>query len=100
MSDEVVQVDGLTKRFGDVVAVDQLSFNAHQGEIVGLVGPDGAGKTTALRIMAGVMPADGGAVMAAGQDVLRQPEAVKSRISYMPQQFGLYEDLTLSLIHI
>ncbi len=96
MSDEIVQVDGLTKRFGDVVAVDQLSFNAHQGEIVGLVGPDGAGKTTALRILAGVMPADGGTVMAAGQDVLRQPEAVKSRISYMPQQFGLYEDLTVA----
>ena len=96
MSDEIVQVDGLTKRFGEVVAVNSLSFNARKGEILGLVGPDGAGKTTALRILAGVLPADAGAVLITGQDVLRQPEVIKSRISYMPQQFGLYEDLTVA----
>ncbi len=96
MSDEIVEVSGLTKRFADVVAVDNLSFNARKGEILGLVGPDGAGKTTTLRILAGVLSADAGAALVAGQDVIRQPEVVKSRISYMPQQFGLYEDLTVS----
>ena len=96
MSDEIVQVSGLTKRFGDVVAVDNLSFNARKGEILGLVGPDGAGKTTALRILAGVLSADAGAVLVAGQDVRLRPEAAKSRVSYMPQQFGLYEDLTVT----
>jgi ABC-2 type transport system ATP-binding protein len=96
MSDEIVQVSALTKRFERVVAVDNLSFTAQKGEILGLVGPDGAGKTTTLRILTGVLPADGGTVLLAGQDVLREPEAVKSRISYMPQQFGLYEDLTVA----
>jgi len=96
MSDEIVQVSRLTKRFAGVAALDNLSFNVRKGEILGLVGPDSSGKTTALRILAGILPADAGAVFVAGQDVLRQPEAVKSRISYMPQHFGLYEDLTVA----
>lgn len=96
MSDEIVRVDGLTKRFGDVVAVENLSFNAQKGEILGLVGPDGSGKTTTLRILAGVLPADAGAVSIAGQDVVSDPETAKNRVSYMPQQFGLYEDLTVA----
>jgi ABC-2 type transport system ATP-binding protein len=96
MSDEIVAISGLTKRFAGVVAVDSLSFTARKGEILGLVGPDGAGKTTTLRILAGILPADTGSALVAGQDVLREPEAVKSRISYMPQQFGLYEDLTVT----
>ena len=96
MSDEIVQVSGLTKRFGGVIAVDHMSFNGRKGEILGLVGPDGAGKTTTLRILAGVLPADAGEVLIAGKDVLHEPEAVKSQISYMPQQFGLYEDLTVA----
>jgi ABC-2 type transport system ATP-binding protein len=96
VSDEIVQVSTLTKRFAEVVAVDNLSFDARKGEILGLVGPDGAGKTTTLRILAGVLSADAGVALVAGQDVIRQPEVVKSRISYMPQQFGLYEDLTVA----
>ncbi len=96
MSDEVIRVSGLTKRFDGITAVDRLSFEAQKGEILGLVGPDGAGKTTTLRILAGIMPADTGSVLVAGQDVRRDPETVKSRISYMPQQFGLYEDLTVN----
>jgi len=95
MNQTMVQVDGLAKRFGAVIAVQSLSFNAREGEIVGLVGPDGAGKTTTLRILSGVLPADAGMVRVAGEDVVRDPEAVKSRISYMPQHFGLYEDLTV-----
>ncbi|HYB90162.1 MAG TPA: ABC transporter ATP-binding protein [Candidatus Binataceae bacterium] len=96
MSDEIVLVSGLTKRFDKVSAVDNLSFTAQKGEILGLVGPDGAGKTTTLRILAGVLAADGGSALLAGQDVLADPESVKSRISYMPQHFGLYEDLTVA----
>ena len=96
MSDEIVQVSRLTKRFAGVAALDNLSFNVRKGEILGLVGPDSSGKTTALRILAGILPADAGAVFVAGKDVLHQPEAVKSRISYMPQHFGLYEDLTVA----
>lgn len=91
----MVQVDGLAKRFGAVIAAQDLSFNVQRGEILGLVGPDGAGKTTTLRILSGVLGADAGTVLVAGEDVLRDPEAVKSRISYMPQHFGLYEDLTV-----
>jgi ABC-2 type transport system ATP-binding protein len=90
-----IEVAGLKKEFPGVVAVNDLSFEVRAGEIFGLVGPDGAGKTTTLRILAGVMPASGGAVRVAGCDVLRHPEAVKSHISYMPQRFGLYEDLTV-----
>ncbi len=76
-------------------AVDNLTFEVHAGEIFGLVGPDGAGKTTTLRMLAGVMPLDQGAAMVAGCDVGRDPEGAKRHLSYMPQRFGLYEDLTV-----
>ena len=95
MSDDAIIVEGLTKRFGSITAVDALSFRVHAGELFGLVGPDGAGKTTTLRILAGVMSPDAGAAHVAGFDVARQPERVKRHISYMPQRFGLYEDLTV-----
>lgn len=95
MTDTIVEVGGLSKRFGGVPAVDRLSFAAQRGEILGLVGPDGAGKTTTLRVLAGILVADAGAVRVAGSDVVRDPEAGKSRVSYMPQQFGLYDDLTV-----
>ena len=91
----VIQVDGLTKRFAAVTAADHLSFRVGRGEIFGLVGPDGAGKTTTVRMLAGVLTPDEGSAIVAGCDVLTQAEAVKGRISYMPQRFGLYEDLTV-----
>jgi ABC-2 type transport system ATP-binding protein len=86
---------GLTKSFADVRAVDHLSFDVHAGEIFGLVGPDGAGKTTTLRMLAGIMPPDEGAASVAGFDVVHDSEKVKRHLSYMPQRFGLYEDLTV-----
>jgi ABC-2 type transport system ATP-binding protein len=86
---------GLTKSFPGVTAVDHLSFEVHPGEIFGLVGPDGAGKTTTLRMLAGVMPPDEGNATLAGADVVRDPEAAKHQLSYMPQRFGLYDDLTV-----
>ncbi|MGH7814364.1 MAG: ABC transporter ATP-binding protein [Candidatus Binataceae bacterium] len=90
-----IQAIELCKRFGDLTAVERLSFTVEPGEIFGLVGPDGAGKTTTMRMLAGVMTPDAGSAMVAGCDAIRDPEAVKHRISYMPQRFGLYEDLTV-----
>jgi len=90
-----ITVDGLTKRFGDVTAVDRLHFTVTAGEIFCLVGPDGAGKTTTMRMLAGVMAPDAGSATVAGSDVVRDPEGVKNLISYMPQRFGLYEELTV-----
>jgi ABC-2 type transport system ATP-binding protein len=87
--------EGLTKSFADVRAVDHLSFEVHAGEIFGLVGPDGAGKTTTLRMLAGIMPPDEGTASVAGFDVVHDPENAKRHLSYMPQRFGLYEDLTV-----
>lgn len=91
-----ITVQELHKEFPGIVAVDHLSFSVQQGEIFGLVGPDGAGKTTTMRMLAGVMAADSGAIEVAGCDVVRAPEAAKHLLSYMPQRFGLYEELTVA----
>ncbi|MDT8069185.1 MAG: ABC transporter ATP-binding protein [Terriglobia bacterium] len=90
-----ILVAGLTKSFPGVRAVDHLNFDVEPGEIFGLVGPDGAGKTTTLRMLAGVMPPDEGKATVAGCDVVRDPEGAKHHLSYMPQRFGLYEDLNV-----
>jgi len=90
-----VEVRGLVKRFPGVRAIDGLDFSVASGEIFGLVGPDGAGKTTCMRILAGVLSAESGSVTVAGCDVRSDAESVKHFISYMPQRFGLYEDLTV-----
>jgi ABC-2 type transport system ATP-binding protein len=90
-----IVAQSLTKSFPGVRAVDALSFNVRGGEIFGLVGPDGAGKTTTLRMLAGIMPPDNGNATVAGFDVVRNPERAKHALSYMPQRFGLYEDLTV-----
>jgi ABC-2 type transport system ATP-binding protein len=98
MSDNLqlaIDAQGLTKSFAGVCAVDALSFDVRPGEIFGLVGPDGAGKTTTLRMLAGILPPDAGRAMVAGCDVVREPEQAKHFLSYMPQRFGLYEDLTV-----
>ena len=90
-----ITATGLTKSFPGVRAVDHLSFDVKVGEIFGLVGPDGAGKTTTLRMLAGVMPPDEGGAVVAGFNVVGDPEGAKHHLSYMPQRFGLYEDLTV-----
>jgi ABC-2 type transport system ATP-binding protein len=94
-SPPAIIVSALCKQFGELCAVDQLTFDVHPGEIFGLVGPDGAGKTTTLRMLAGVLAADSGSAMVAGYDVVRDPEGAKHHLSYMSQRFGLYEDLTV-----
>jgi ABC-2 type transport system ATP-binding protein len=88
-------VHELTMEFPGVVAVDHLSFDVKRREIFGLVGPDGAGKTTTLRMLAGVLTPTSGSAAVAGFDIVRESEAVKNHISYMSQRFGLYEDLTV-----
>jgi ABC-2 type transport system ATP-binding protein len=91
----MIRVEGLTKRFGELTAVDRLSFTVERGELFGLVGPDGAGKTTTLRMLAGVLrPTEGDAELG-GVQVVADPEGVKHRIAYMSQRFGLYTDLTV-----
>ncbi|WP_025916538.1 ABC transporter ATP-binding protein [Herminiimonas sp. CN] len=91
----MIEVSELEKRFGALTAVGGLSFAVQQGEIFGLVGPDGAGKTTTMRMLASVMRPDAGSITIDGIDVLALPELAKRHVSYMPQRFGLYEDLTV-----
>ncbi|MGO9640273.1 MAG: ATP-binding cassette domain-containing protein [Candidatus Acidiferrales bacterium] len=90
-----IEMIGLTKSFGTVNAVVSLTFDVRAGEIFGLVGPDGAGKTTTMRMLAGVLSPDAGKANVAGFDIARDPEGAKHHLSYMPQRFGLYEDLTV-----
>ena len=91
-----IDVRGLRKTFGELIAVDSLDLTVPPGEIFGLVGPDGAGKTTTMRMLCGILDPDAGEAQVAGADVRRQPEAVKRRIGYMSQRFSLYGDLTVA----
>jgi ABC-2 type transport system ATP-binding protein len=88
-------IDALTRRFAAVTAVDALTLSVGAGEMFGIVGPDGAGKTTTLRMLAGVLPPTSGDALVLGHSVAAQPERVKQDIAYMSQRFGLYEDLTV-----
>jgi len=91
----IIQARDLTRRFGPLTAVDHLNLEVAPGEIFGLVGPDGAGKTTTLRLLCGLIdPAEGQSVVT-GHDATRQPEKVKDNIGYMAQRFGLYPDLSV-----
>jgi len=91
----IIQTRDLTRRFGELVAVDRLNLEITRGEIFGLVGPDGAGKTTTLRLLCGLLDPTEGQAQVAGHDVTREAEAVKDQIGYMAQRFGLYGDLTV-----
>ena len=92
---DVVELRELGKRFGKVDAVHQVSFTIRAGEIFGILGPNGSGKTTTIRMLCGLMRPSQGTALVAGADVNREPERVKSRIGYMSQAFGLYRDLTV-----
>jgi ABC-2 type transport system ATP-binding protein len=93
--DAIIETRDLTRRFGEITAVDRLNLSIARGEIFGLVGPDGAGKTTTLRMLCGLADPSGGTARVAGHDVAREPQAVKDQIGYMAQRFGLYQDLTV-----
>jgi ABC-2 type transport system ATP-binding protein len=93
MEDNVIVVENLTKKFGDFTAVDSISFEVSQGEIFGFLGANGAGKTTAMRMLCGLSKPTQGKGTVAGFDITRQSEKVKKNIGYMSQKFSLYEEL-------
>jgi len=96
MGASIIRAENLTRAFGALTAVDHLNLDVTQGEIFSLVGPDGAGKTTTMRLLCGLMHATEGRAIVAGQDVAKNVDAVKDQIGYMAQRFGLYTDLTVA----
>jgi ABC-2 type transport system ATP-binding protein len=90
-----IEIKNLVKRYGGVSAVEGLSLNVAEGEMVGLIGPDGAGKTTTLRILCGLIKPDGGECLVAGNSVIRDLDTIRTLVGYMPQKFSLYPDLTV-----
>lgn len=95
MTAYTITAERLTKRFGDFMAVDNISFNVSSGEIFGFLGANGAGKTTAMRMLCGLSKPTSGKASVAGYDVHNEPEMIKRNIGYMSQKFSLYEDLTV-----
>ncbi|MDR0427011.1 MAG: ABC transporter ATP-binding protein [Dysgonamonadaceae bacterium] len=93
MNNIVIETENLTKRFGKFTAVDSISFNVRKGEIFGFLGANGAGKTTAMRMLCGLSKPTSGKGTVAGYDITRRPEPIKRNIGYMSQRFSLYEDL-------
>lgn len=91
----VIHAESLTKAFGDFIAVDQISFTVNKGEIFGFLGANGAGKTTAIKMLSGLLKPTSGKASVLGYDVYKQSEDIKKNIGYMSQRFSLYEDLTL-----
>jgi ABC-2 type transport system ATP-binding protein len=92
---QAIEVHTLTRRFGNFTAVDAISFEVRTGEVFGFLGANGAGKTTAIKMLIGLLAPTSGQARVAGFDVLRQPEEVRRRIGYMSQRFSLYDDLTV-----
>ena len=95
MADTIISVSGLTKQFGAFVAVDHISFDVYRGEIFGFIGANGAGKTTAMRMLCGLSYPTAGTGTVAGFDIRSQGELIKRNIGYMSQRFSLYDDLTV-----
>ncbi len=93
--EKVITANELTKRFGDFTAVDKITFDVEKGEIFGFLGANGAGKTTAMRMLCGLSLPTSGLATVAGYDVYKQNELIKKNIGYMSQRFSLYEDLTI-----
>src|SRR5260221_9084817 len=90
----MIECEGLSKRFGHLTAVDNLSFKVRKGSIFGFLGPNGSGKSTVIRMLCGVLAPTSGTAIVNGFDTVKQPEEVKRSIGYMSQSFSLYRDLT------
>jgi ABC-2 type transport system ATP-binding protein len=95
MNEPVIHVEDLTRRFGDFVAVDHVSFDVARGEVVGYLGPNGSGKTTTIRMLLGLLRPTEGRAVVLGHDAFRESAAVRARAGYMSQKFALYDDLTV-----
>lgn len=95
MEENAIEVKNLSKKFGDFIAVDSISFNVKKGEIFGFLGANGAGKTTAMKILIGISRPSSGQAKVAGYDVYKETENIKKNIGYMSQKFALYDDLTV-----
>ncbi|MEX0648919.1 MAG: ATP-binding cassette domain-containing protein [Balneolaceae bacterium] len=95
MPDTAIQTEGLTRRFGDFTAVDRITFEVKKGEIFGFLGANGAGKTTAMKMLTGLLSPSEGKAFVSGNDVYTQAEEIKKSIGYMSQKFSLYDDLTV-----
>ena len=91
----MIEVKNLTKRYGPVVAVDDISFSVDSGEIIGFLGPNGAGKTTTMRILTGFSPPTSGSAIVAGYDISKSPVEVKKRVGYLPESVPLYVDMVV-----
>ena len=94
MEEKIIDIQGLTKRFGTFTAVNNISFSVGKGEIFGFLGANGAGKSTAIRMLCGLSRPTAGSGTVAGFDIIRQYEQIKRHIGYMSQKFSLYDDLT------
>jgi ABC-2 type transport system ATP-binding protein len=95
VTESAIHTVKLHKRFGDLVAVDALDLDVRRGEVFGLLGPNGSGKTTTIRMLCGLLPPTSGEITVVGVDAVRDPEGVRRRIGYMSQRFGLYDDLSV-----
>ena len=93
---DVILTQGLTKKFGTFVAVDNVSFSVSPGEVFGFLGPNGAGKTTTIRMLCGILPPTAGRALVGGVDVMKEPHKIRGNIGYMSQRFSLYTDLTVT----
>lgn len=95
-NNNIIQVEQLTRKFGSFKAVNAITFSVHRGEIFGFLGANGAGKTTAMKMLTGLLKPSGGKAMVAGFDVYKQAHQIKKHIGYMSQRFSLYEDLSIT----
>lgn len=95
MTSSIIKTEALTKKFGDFTAVDHISFEVYKGEIFGFLGANGAGKTTAIKMLSGLIKPTGGTASVLNYDVYHESESIKKSIGYMSQRFSLYEDLTI-----
>jgi len=94
MTEPVIVVENLTRRFGDFVAVDHINFEVQSGEVIGYLGPNGSGKTTTIRMLLGLLKPSDGKATVLGYDVFKQSEEIRERVGYMSQKFAIYDDLT------
>lgn len=94
----VIEVENLSKSFGNVKALDSISFSVNRGELFGLIGPDGAGKTTLFRLLTTLLNPDDGRASVDGFDIVKDYRSIRSRVGYMPGRFSLYPDLTVEEI--